>query len=37
MTPAKDVNEALALARAYLNNEAATVTVIPDGVAVIVE
>lgn len=37
MTPAKDVNEALSLAREYLNNEAATVTVIPDGVAVIVE
>ncbi|WP_303866782.1 nickel-dependent lactate racemase [Acetobacterium wieringae] len=37
MTPAKDVNEALALARAHLKNEAATVTVIPDGVAVIVE
>lgn len=37
MTPAKDVNAALAMARAYLNNEAATVTVIPDGVAVIVE
>ncbi|MBU4438340.1 MAG: nickel-dependent lactate racemase [Firmicutes bacterium] len=37
MTPAEDVNEALALARAYLKNEAAMVTVIPDGVAVIVE
>ncbi|MBI4857114.1 MAG: nickel-dependent lactate racemase [Acetobacterium woodii] len=37
MTPAKDVQEALALARNYLNNEQATVTVIPDGVAVIVE
>jgi nickel-dependent lactate racemase len=37
MTPAKDVNEALALARDYLKNEEATVTVIPDGVAVIVE
>lgn len=37
MAPAKDVNEALALARDYLENEAATITVIPDGVAVIVE
>ena len=37
MTPAADVNEALALAREYLNNQTATVTVIPDGVAVIVE
>lgn len=37
MTPAKDVNEALELAREYLKNQAATVTVIPDGVAVIVE
>ena len=37
MTPAADVNEALELARAYLKNETATVTVIPDGVAVIVE
>lgn len=37
MTPAQDVNEALVLARDYLKNEAATVTVIPDGVAVIVE
>ncbi len=37
MTPAKDVKEALALARAYLKNEKATITVIPDGVAVIVK
>jgi len=37
MTPAKDLTEALSLAREYLNNEEAKITVIPDGVAVIVE
>lgn len=37
MTPAADVNQALGLAREYLKNEQAKITVIPDGVAVIVE
>jgi len=37
MTPAKDINAALAIARDYLNNDQATITVIPDGVAVMVE
>lgn len=37
MTPAQDIQEALVLAREYLKNEKATITVIPDGVAVIVE
>lgn len=37
MTPANDLAEALSLAREYLNNEEAKITVIPDGVGVIVE
>ncbi|MBC3797562.1 nickel-dependent lactate racemase [Acetobacterium tundrae] len=37
MTPAKDLAEALSIAREYLNNDQARITVIPDGVAVIVE
>jgi nickel-dependent lactate racemase len=37
MIPAPDVNCALTLAREYLKNEQARITVIPDGVAVIVE
>ena len=36
MTPARSLPEALALAEAILNNPKATVTVIPDGVSVIV-
>jgi len=37
MTPAKNLEEALILAREYLKNDKATITVIPDGVSVIVE
>ena len=36
MTPAKDIAEALCLAKQYLQNEHPTVTAIPDGVAVMV-
>lgn len=37
MTPANNLEEALVLAREHLENEQAKITVIPDGVAVIVE
>lgn len=37
MTPANNLTEALSLARGYLNNDEAKITVIPDGVAVIVK
>ncbi|WP_115028231.1 nickel-dependent lactate racemase [Acetobacterium bakii] len=37
MTPARNLAEALRMAKKYLNNDNASITVIPDGVAVIVE